>query len=233
MLKNTLSQKINSKSIPKQFTHNFIDKIELEETYADGRRYYKLPNGTLVPSVTSVLSTLSKDHISVWRDRIGHENADKITTQAKTRGTAIHNLCERYLLNDPDYTQGAMPINLFNFTHLKTQLDTHVDHIRAIEHALYSYVLRTAGRTDLIAEWDGRLSIIDFKTSTKIKKKEWIESYFLQATCYSIMLEELTGLRAEQLVILISVDHEEPQIFRESRSSWENKTLEVFKNHSV
>jgi genome maintenance exonuclease 1 len=210
------------------FKHDFLNKTELSETYIDGRRHYALPGGVNVPSVTTVLSSLSEGHIDQWRNRIGHENADKITTQAKNRGTAIHALCEKYLLNDPQYTRGAMPVNVFNFTHLKTHLDSHIDHIRGIEYPLYSYKLKTAGRTDLIADWNKELAIIDFKTSLKIKKKEWIESYFLQATCYSLMLEELTGLKADKIVILISVDHESPQVFVEERSSWINKTLEVF-----
>lgn len=226
-----LLQKTNFASTRKIFEHDFLPKIELVEHYVEGRRYYQLPDGMLVPSVTTVLSSLSKDHITEWKARVGEEQANKITTQAARRGTAIHNLAEKYLLNDPEYTKGAMPINVFNFTQIKTHLDTHVTHIRAIEHALYSHALRTAGRTDLVANWDDKLSIIDFKTSTKVKKEEWIENYFLQATCYAMMLEERHGIHVPQFVILIAVDHEAPQVFKRDTANYVERVKNLFQKY--
>jgi len=221
------------KSTRKTFKHNFADKTELKDVYEDDKRFYILPDGSRVPSVTTVLSSTSKDHIAQWRNRIGHEEANKITTQAKNRGTAIHTLAERYLLNVENYDADAMPINKFDFQPIRKLLDAHVDNIVGIEYPLYSYNLKTAGRTDLIAEWQGRPAIIDFKTSRKTKREDWIENYFLQATCYSLMVEELINIHVPELVILIAVDHEEPQIFHRKTADFTAKTLNLFKNFSA
>lgn len=216
------------KSTRKTFTHNFYDKTEIKDVYEDGKRFYLLPNGSKVPSVTTVLSSTGKDHITAWRNRVGHAEADKITTQAKNRGTAIHTLAERYLLNIEDYDADAMPVNKFDFQSIKKILDENVDNIYGIEYPLYSYRLKTAGRTDLIAEWQGKPAIIDFKTSRKIKKPEWIENYFLQATCYSLMAQERINISCPDIVIIIAVDHEDPQIFCEKRKNYLDKTLNLF-----
>lgn len=220
--------KTGLKSTRKTFKHNFVEKTEIKDVYRDGKRFYVLPDGSQVPSVTTVLSSVGKDHIEAWRSRVGHAEADKITTQAKNRGTAIHTLAERYLLNIEDYDADAMPINKFDFLPIKKILDENVDNIYGIEYPLYSYRLKTAGRTDLIAEWQGRPAIIDFKTSRKFKKREWVENYFLQATCYSMMAYERINISCPDIVIIIAVDHEEPQIFCEKRNDYLAKTLNLF-----
>ena len=220
--------KTGSKSQRKIFTHKFIEKEELRETYRDGRRYYMLPDGSAVPSVTTILSATSHEHLDKWRARVGKAEADKITTQAKNRGTAIHNIAERYLLNDENYDADAMPVNKFDFQQIKKVLDENVDNLFAIEHPLWSTRLQTAGRTDLIAEWQGKPAIIDFKTSRKLKKPEWIQNYFIQATCYSLMLQERINMSCPDIVIIVAVDHEEPQIFHEKRKNFLDKTLDVF-----
>ena len=212
----------------KIFKHNFIEKQELSEVYVNGRRYYVLPDGSHVPSVTTILSATSHIHLDAWRARVGHAEADKITTQAKNRGTAIHNLAERYLFNEEDYDSGAMPVNKADFQTLRKVIDENIDNISAIEHPLWSTRLKTAGRTDLIAEWQGRPAIIDFKTSRKLKKLEWIENYFIQATCYSLMLQERINMSCPDLVIIVAVDHEEPQIFHVKRKDYLDKTLDLF-----
>lgn len=221
-------QKIDLKLQRKYFTHNFLEKEELKEVYVGGKRFYALPDGSHVPSVTTILSATSHEHLDAWRARVGHAEADKITTQAKNRGTAIHNLAERYLLNDDDYGQGAMPVNLSDFQKLRKVIDENIDNISAIEHPLWSTRLKTAGRTDLIAEWQGRPAIIDFKTSRKLKKAEWIQNYFIQATCYSLMLQERINMSCPDIVIIVAVDHEEPQIFHEKRKNYLDQTLDLF-----
>jgi genome maintenance exonuclease 1 len=211
-----------------------LDFTEIKENYETGQRRYLLPDGSLVPSVTTVLSSLSKDHINVWRERIGTEAADKITNQAKNRGTAIHQLAENYLFNKDDYSAGAMPINLYDFnSNLKPLLDKYVDDLRGIESPLWSTRLKTAGRTDLIANWQNNPAIIDFKTSRKPKKESWIKNYFLQATCYSLMLQERTGIACKDIVILIAVDHEEPQVFHKKRKDYVEEVVEIFTNYSA
>ena len=224
----------NSESRHKLFNHKFIDKIELEANYETGQRRYLLPDGSLVPSVTTVLSSLDKGHLNEWRKRIGEAEANKITTQASNRGTAIHQLAEDYLMNKEDYHVGAMPINLYDFrNNIKPYLDSRVDNILGIEYPLYSKRLKTAGRTDLIAEWDGSLAIIDFKTSRKPKKQEWVKNYFLQATCYSLMLQERTGIVCPDIVILISVDDHEPQVFHKKRKDYLEEVVRIFTQYSA
>lgn len=221
-------------SRPKYFEHKFLEKTEITENYDTGSRRYLLPNGLYVPSVTTVLSSLSKDHIEEWRKRVGEVEANKIMTRAKNRGTAVHALAEKYVNNEENYAVGSMPINLHDFnTNIKPFLDANVDEIYGIEYPLWSTRLMTAGRTDLITRCKGVNTIIDFKTSRNIKKEEWVKSYFLQATCYSLMLQERTGLQCPNIAIIISVDHEEPQIFEKKRTDYLEETVKLFKNYSA
>ena len=203
------------------FTH--LDPPELTELKTEtvgGKRFYVTPSGKKYPSVTTVSSFASAKSIAAWRKRVGNETANKISTQAAGRGTAVHKLCEDYLNNDPDYTKKQMPVNIESFNCIKPILDTHINNIRMQEVPLYSNYLEVGGRVDCIAEWDGRLSVIDFKTSRKIKKKEWISGYFMQCSAYAVMYEELTKLPISQIVIIISVDGEEPQVFVERRDDY-------------
>jgi genome maintenance exonuclease 1 len=196
----------------------------------DGRRYYQTPDDIAYPSVTTILGAKKdKTHLNNWIQRVGYEQADKIKVQAGNRGTAIHSICEDYVLNKEHFPEGVMPANIMTFKCIKPALDKHVDNIRAVEAPLYSHRLKTAGRTDLIAEFDGVLSIIDFKTSLKEKKEEWITDYFLQATCYSMMAEELSDLEIKQIAILIAVDGQpEPQVFVKDRQPYVNAVIELF-----
>lgn len=206
----------------------------MTENYETGQRRYQLPDGLLVPSVTTVLSSIKGDHIKQWRERVGEAEADRITNQAKVRGTAVHKLAEDYLMNLEDYSAGSMPINLSDFNrNIRPHLDNHVDNIIGIEYPLWSTRLMTAGRTDLIADWKGHPAIIDFKTSRKPKKEEWIKDYFLQATCYSLMLQERTGIACKDIVILITVDHEEAQVFHKKRKDYIEEVVDIFTKYSA
>jgi len=199
-------------------------------TNEDGSRVYVNASGVAYPSATTVLSVLSKDSIKEWRQRVGEEEANRISSTAATRGTKIHTLVEKYLGNEEITSetyeeQKVDPFNAQLFEDYKKFLN-RINNIHAQELALYSDHLRMAGRVDCIAEFEGKLAIIDFKTSRKLKRKDWIESYFLQATAYSIMYEERTGIPVPNLVIGIAVDHEsEPQIFLEKRDNWVKKLL--------
>lgn len=197
------------------FNHvNWEHKLpELEcETLPTGRTY-KTPEGKRYPSVTTVLGDESKAGIIAWRKRIGEEEANKISTQAGTRGTAVHTLAENYINNDPNWAKGAMPSNLFAFNQIKPILDSNMDNVYAQEVPLYSDRLQVAGRVDLIADWVGQLSIVDFKTSRKPKKEEYIQNYFMQASFYAAAFYEMTGISIKRSVILIAVDGEDPQVF--------------------
>jgi CRISPR/Cas system-associated exonuclease Cas4 (RecB family) len=183
-----------------------------------GRKYYT-ETGAAYPSVTTVLGVLSRDSIKAWRKRVGNEEANKISGQAATRGTKIHLLCEKVLDNEEIDTSKLSLLDLEIWNGFKPLLN-RINNIHAQEIALYSDHLRLAGRVDCIAEFDGKLSIIDFKTSKKPKKKEWIENYFAQAAAYSIMYEERTGIPINRSVIMIAVEGDDPQIFIERRDNF-------------
>jgi len=197
-------------------------------TNEDGSRVYVNASGVAYPSATTVLSVLSRDGIAKWRARVGAEQADKISKKASTRGTKIHSLTETYLKNEDleeAYTSTkASLLDLEMFKKFKPVLDSIGD-IHCQELALYSDHLRMAGRVDCIAEYNGMPAVIDFKTSSKSKKKEHISSYFMQTTAYAIMYEERTGIPVPYIVILIAVEGDEPQVFIEKRDNWAKELI--------
>ena len=206
----------------KKFNHNIIE-LGYEDLVAettDTGRTYKCPDGSSFNSVTTVLKVLSEDAIQAWRRRVGEDVANKIGVRAANRGTAVHSIIERYLDNDIEYDKDVMPDVLSTFKDVQPILDKHITEILGLEAPLYSKHLKLAGRVDCVGVFDNKLSIIDFKTSRKIKKKEWIHNYFAQASAYAIMFEERTGIPVPQLVIIIAVDNEEPQVFVEKRDDW-------------
>lgn len=189
------------------------------------------PNGDHYPSITHVLSILSNEVIEKWRDRIGHEEAQKISEHASNRGIDLHTALELHLKNEiPIFPLDPRNKVKIMFNRIKRVL-LKVDNIVAQEIPLYSDVLRIAGRCDCIAEYNGVLSIIDFKGTTKAKKKDWIKSYFLQTTAYSLMFQERTGMIAEQIVILMSGEDFSCQIFVEQRDKYVQplkETIDLF-----
>jgi hypothetical protein len=217
----------------KTFTHVPVDlgyKDLIAETTKGGRKY-AAPNGKSYPSVTTVLSILSEEGIQKWRARVGEEEANKISYRASTRGTAVHSIIEKYLNNEEDYAEDFMPNIVDNFKAVRSVLDDRIGSIYAQEAALYSDHLGLAGRVDCVAEFDGKLSIIDFKTSRKLKKPEWITNYFVQESCYAIMWEERTGQPITQLVTIIAIDDEDPQVFIEHRDNWTKTLLETINEY--
>lgn len=183
-----------------------LDYEELDTIEVNGKRQYVTPEGNTYPSVTTVLSILSEESIAKWRAKVGEDEANKISTRASRRGTAVHELVEKYLDNCPDYRDGYMPSTIGSFLTIKGVLDARVGKIYAQEVPLYSDHLRLAGRVDCVAEFDGKISIIDFKTSLKAKRRNYITNYFAQEAAYAIMWEERTGMPISQLVTIIAVD---------------------------
>ena len=202
---------------------NSIDAI-------DGRKYYH-PNGNSYPSITTIMGWLAKDGIQKWRNTIGNKEADIIMNRASKRGTSVHDVAEKYLLNDPNYIDKNDFILNQSFTDIKNILDLHVNDIYCLEKALYSDFLGVAGKTDCVARYKNKKAIIDFKSSRKIKKKEYIKGYFMQATAYAIMFEELTGISIPNIIIIITVDHEGVQVFEERRDNYANELIKVVKNY--
>ena len=188
---------------------------ELEADTTDNGRFYTTPSGEILPSITTVLSVQNKSGLDAWRKRVGEEEANRVMNQAALRGTAVHQLAEDYVNNEKDWKKGAMPANLFTFNTIKPLLDKHLNNVWIQEAPLYSERLSVAGRVDCIAEWDGVLSIIDYKTSKRPKPRKYVESYFIQEAAYAAMFYERTGVPIKQIVTVIAVDDNEPQVFVE------------------
>lgn len=198
------------------FTHVEIDLPKLERETIDGVRYYKIPGETNLSrlvSITSVTSHFNKKIFEDWRKKVGEETANKITRQATSRGTDMHSLVENYLYNIPELPQ-VQPLSEFLFKIAKPELNK-INNIYALESSLYSKVLGIAGTVDCIADFDGELAIIDFKTSKKPKPKEWIEHYFVQAVAYACMLYEITGIIVKKLVIIMACENGECIVYEE------------------
>jgi hypothetical protein len=202
------------------FEHVEVELHEMEAVTTEEGRIYKTPEGVDLPSITTVLSILSRDSIEAWKKKVGVEEANKISHRAATRGTAVHEIIEKYLDNKEDYRDGYTPDIIESFIALKPILDGKIGRIYAQEAPLYSNHLGVAGRVDCVAEFDGKLSIIDFKTSRKTKRKNYIQNYFMQEAAYAIMWEERTRMPIVQLVTIIAVDQSEPQVFIEHRDNW-------------
>ena len=193
----------------------------LKDEMTERGRVYITPEGNRYPSVTTVLSAgTDKKWLEKWKARIGEEEAKKVLTQASIRGSAVHELAEHYLKNNPDYKKGHMPSNIESFNRIRPLLDKHIGLIAGLEIPLYSDTLRTAGRSDCIAKWDGIWSIVDFKTSKRVKTKENITNYFLQESCYAEMFFERTGMKIPQIVTVMTVDHEDPLVFVEKAENY-------------
>lgn len=212
-----------------QFNHIPVEIDELKRINTDNGRRYITPSGTHYPSITTILSHKSKPSIDAWRRRVGAKEANKITRIATTRGTSIHKLCENALRNEPEDRE-----TLFRLSILDQEMYGHfwpllreIDNIRAVEATLYSDHLRLAGQVDCIAEYRGRLSVIDFKTSKKKKEKWMCENMFIQCSAYAIMFEERTGIPVDQTVILMVQEDEGPVVFVEKRDNYVSKLIEA------
>jgi genome maintenance exonuclease 1 len=182
------------------------------ETQPNGKRFYTLPDGTKLPSVTTVLGAQKKQSIMEWRKRVGEEKANAISKKASGRGTNVHTICERYLNNEP--LGNIMPDAKAMFLSIKPTLN-RINNIHYQEQSLWSKQLGMAGRVDCIGEFDDELSSIDFKTSARIKTRENILDYFWQTTAYALMYEELVGTPINKLVIIMAVENSKPLIFIE------------------
>lgn len=213
------------------FTHESVELTEMQSVTTDSGRKYETPEGVNLPSITTVLSILSRDSIAKWRKRVGEEEANKISTRASGRGTRVHEIIEKYINNEKDYKDGYTPDIIQSFLDVKHILDNRIGTVYAMEAPLYSNHLGVAGRVDCVAEFDGKRSIIDFKTSMKPKKLDWIKNYFMQESAYAIMWEERTGQPITQLVTIISVDDHEPQVFIEHRDNWVRPLRDTIKQY--
>ena len=201
------------------FNHIELNLPQLERETIDGIRYYKVPDIEQLlrlVSITSVTSHKNRQFFANWRKKIGEEEANKITKQATSRGTDMHTLVENYLYNKQ--LPEVQPLSDFLFKIAKTDLN-RINNIHALESSLYSKVLGIAGTVDCIAEFDGELAIIDFKTSKKPKPRDWIEHYFVQCAAYACMLYEITGIAVKKFVIIMSCENGECVVYEERDKS--------------
>ena len=215
------------------FDHVELDLQPLEREHIDGVRYYKIPDEEeliKMVSITSVTSHFNKEIFVKWRKRVGNEEADKITKAATGRGTDMHTLTEHYLKNE-DLPE-VRPISDFLFKISKGHLNK-INNIYALEGPLYSKELGIAGTVDCIAEYDGELAIIDFKTSKKPKPRDWIEHYFVQAMAYGCMLYEMKGIPIKKLVIIMACENGECVIYEERDKAKYIKLLGEYINKFV
>lgn len=195
------------------------------QTFPDGKRYYVTPNGTKLPSVTTVVGAMKKQSILEWRNRVGEVEANRVSRAASGRGNRVHNLAERYLKNETIDWRKEMPDAKVMFHSIEKEF-IHINNIHYLEQALWSERIGLAGRVDLIAEWKGKLSVIDFKTSSKIKKEEDIQDYFAQCVAYASMYEEQVGESIDQIVIIMAVEDSYPLIFVKETGDYINTLLE-------
>ena len=201
------------------FNHIHHEYPKLARTTVDGARLYETPSGRAYPSITTVTGLLKRQAIQEWRERVGAKEANKISGRASSRGTRVHSLCEDYLSNlevtpnylDHELWQGITPL-----------LD-RINNIHALETKLYSDHLEVAGTVDCVAEFDGKLSVIDFKTSSRVKSHDDIHDYYMQCSAYAVAFEERTNLPVSQLVIVMAVEDHDPLLFFEKRDNWIDK----------
>jgi genome maintenance exonuclease 1 len=208
------------------FSHSELTWREVDTRDMEYGRGYVVSEDEVYPSITTILgSTADKSGLDAWRAAVGEEEAARVSKRATDKGTAVHEMCELYLKNSLVDVTGYGLVERESFLRLKPVIDAHVTDVYAQETPLYSKRQRMAGRVDLIAKWDGVLSIIDFKTSNRPKVRGWITDYFIQETAYAMMLYEMTGTAVHQVVTLITVEDDDPQVFIEKPRDWFNEVI--------
>ena len=216
----------------KKFIHrdDFDDSFECPEIQIiDGKRFYVTPDGNAYPSITTILSLQDKPGLKKWRENVGEKEAKRISQESMRIGTAVHQMCEIYLNNLVVKLDKSEKIIRDTFNRMRFLLG-NIDNIVGTEIALYSDLLRVAGTTDCIAEYNGVPSVIDFKTSRKPKKEEWIDDYYMQTFAYKLMFEEMTGVEIKQVVILIAcVDQFDVQVFKKPASDSDKYLTKLIK----
>ncbi len=218
------------------FEHVKLPQLQFDLTAetTDSGRLYTTPEGNKYKSITTVLSNYNKQYIYEWRKAVGEERANEVSRKAANRGTKVHKICEDYLNNEiPELKMQMMMPDLKElFFKIKPHIDENVGNIYSQEQALYSDKLRIAGRVDLIAEWNGKLSVIDFKTSTKQKDEEGIQNYFMQCTAYALMFAERTGMWIDDIVVLIATEEGSAQVFERQIHDYRQPLMEYIDKYA-
>lgn len=190
-----------------KFIHgNQPEELVVTDSMVYGKRFYTTPTGEKYPSITTILGSGPKPWLEAWKNSLGKDKAAKETERCSDRGTALHDMVEKYIKNVENPTEGHDRANIGMFNQIKMQLSKRVGEVRAQEIPMFSHALKVAGRVDCIAEYDGVLSVIDFKTSNNVKTEDMIEDYFLQCTAYAVMFYEMYGIPIDQIVVVIAVE---------------------------
>lgn len=202
-----------------------IEPVQLKSADTPKGRFYTTPSGVKYPSITTVLGYGDKQWLVDWRNSLGFEKADKEMKRAADRGTAVHLMLERHLLNDPNPTEGQHTDHINEFNSLKLFVKK-INNIYAQEVALYSDTMKVAGRVDCIAEFNGKLAVIDFKTSSRDKRSDMIPNYYQQAAFYALAFQEMYDIQIEDIVIIMSVEKGLPLVFHEKVDNWIEPLIE-------
>ena len=213
------------------FTHILHPEItKIKQINISGGRHYDTPDGALI-SITSLMKNFTPEGILEWRKNVGAEVANEVMKAATDRGSKVHKIIESCLSNKPENdlvgNYGELPARLFN--QMIPALDK-INMIRALEKGLYSTQLGIAGTVDCVAEYEGKLSIIDFKTARR-KWDEINETYLVQATFYSIAWEERTGERVDQIAILTTTETGELHIHKDDPSKYVNRLNQMIQEY--
>ena len=206
-----------------------IDESKLPKTKGkriDGMRFYEV-DGKAFPSITTVLGAIPKPGLDAWRKSVGEEAAKWEMNRAARRGSATHTLVEQYLKGETPSIRDVLPLGMFRL--LKPYLE-QIDNIHALEQIMYSKKLTIAGQVDCIAEYNGKLSVIDFKTANKERTDSWNENYYIQCTAYAIMYEELFDTPIEQIVILQAGEDGSAKSFIKNKADYEEKLGKVIQD---
>ena len=212
----------------KEFKWSDVDRTKLPNVKGkriDGFRFYQI-DGKNYPSITTVLGVQKKEGLEKWRKAVGEEAANWEMGRAARRGKATHTLVEQYLKGETPAIRDVLPLGLFRL--MKPYLD-QIDNVQLSEEVMYSSKLTIAGQVDCVADYNGKLSVLDFKTANKERKEDWIENYFIQTCAYAIMYEELFGKRIEQLVILMAGEDGTMRSFIKNKKDFEKKLEESIK----
>ena len=220
----------------KKFVHrNDVGDFEIPERVEKaGKRYYVTPDGNSYPSITSILAQQENLGLEAWKAKVGEKEAKRISQESARIGTAVHQMAEFYLSNYAVRLDKEEKKIMDTYKRLRFLLG-NINNIGGLEVPLFSDLLRVAGTCDCIADYNNRLSIIDFKTSRKPKKEEWIDDYFMQTFAYKLMFEEMTGVEIQQIVILVACTESfDVQVFKKpakDADEWLAKLIKIMKSN--
>jgi hypothetical protein len=214
------------------FNHSLYKRAEITRDDSGKLRTYSIGDGVAYPSITTILgNVLNKEGLDRWKQSIGVDKANRLAHQAAVRGTKLHTMCENYMLNHNYFDVGQMPDTMYLFNQIRPYLDSKIQEVYGVELPLLSRKLKAAGTCDLVCKIDEELCVLDFKTSTNLKQEDYIESYYLQATAYCHMVNELYDSMPTKFVILIATEQNTFQVFEGSPFKYTNRLEEVIDSY--